>query len=355
MGFRFRKSVKAGPVRINFSKSGAGYSVGGKGFRYTKKAGGGSRTTASIPGTGIAYTQDYGKKNNHKSTNARQSTSTPIARTSPTEVIKEVRPKNTLTELLLCIFLGIFGAHRFYTRKWGTAVLYLFTGGIFYIGWAVDLIRIIIRFIKDRKAVENSAEPVILDSAPEPTVLSADPAPELENLPEPIAVPIPAPAEKTPVVPTQPKRDYVQKTHKVTGIQYYEKNLLNLASETDEWAMSKRELVDDLRVDERVWRYEFFPENVELVPEPTNPHDENAIKVVVDGEHVGYIKAGSCKSLLKLIAEDRILSISCTIGGGPYKIIYEDINDNGDEVYKLEKDNTNFFVTLHVLEKTTEK
>lgn len=60
MGFRFRKSVKAGPFRINFSKSGIGYSFGGKGFRVTKKAGGGTRTTASIPGTGISYVKDHG-------------------------------------------------------------------------------------------------------------------------------------------------------------------------------------------------------------------------------------------------------------------------------------------------------
>ncbi len=65
MGFRFRKSVNLGPLRANFSKSGIGYSVGGKGFRATKKAGGGFRTTASIPGTGISYVRDYpnsGKK-----------------------------------------------------------------------------------------------------------------------------------------------------------------------------------------------------------------------------------------------------------------------------------------------------
>ncbi len=61
MGFRFRKSAKVGPFRINFSKSGVGYSFGGKGFRVTKKAGGGMRTSASIPGSGISYVKDYGK------------------------------------------------------------------------------------------------------------------------------------------------------------------------------------------------------------------------------------------------------------------------------------------------------
>ena len=38
MGLRFRKSKKLGPFRINFSKSGIGYSVGGKGFSYSLTA-----------------------------------------------------------------------------------------------------------------------------------------------------------------------------------------------------------------------------------------------------------------------------------------------------------------------------
>ena len=33
MGFFYRKSVTFGPFRVNLSKSGIGYSVGGKGFR----------------------------------------------------------------------------------------------------------------------------------------------------------------------------------------------------------------------------------------------------------------------------------------------------------------------------------
>ena len=68
MGLRFRKSVKVGPMRVNISKSGVGYSVGGKGYRVTKKANGGMRTTASIPGTGISYVKDYSTKTSTKTT-----------------------------------------------------------------------------------------------------------------------------------------------------------------------------------------------------------------------------------------------------------------------------------------------
>ena len=62
MGFRFRKSVKLGPFRVTFSKSGVSYSAGVKGLRVTKTASGAVRTTASIPGTGISYSKQTKSK-----------------------------------------------------------------------------------------------------------------------------------------------------------------------------------------------------------------------------------------------------------------------------------------------------
>lgn len=62
MGFRFRKSLKAGPIRVNFSKSGIGFSAGVKGARITKPAKGKARTTVGIPGTGLSYSKTVGGK-----------------------------------------------------------------------------------------------------------------------------------------------------------------------------------------------------------------------------------------------------------------------------------------------------
>ena len=42
---------------------------------------------------------------------------------------------------LLCFFLGFFGVHYFYAGRPVMGVLYIFTGGLFGIGWFVDLIR----------------------------------------------------------------------------------------------------------------------------------------------------------------------------------------------------------------------
>ena len=73
MGFRFRKSINlGGGARLNFSKSGIGFSFGTKGARVTKKAGGGTRTTLSVPGTGISYVED--SKQPKKTSSKRKST-----------------------------------------------------------------------------------------------------------------------------------------------------------------------------------------------------------------------------------------------------------------------------------------
>lgn len=134
MGVRFRKSIKAGPVRVNLSKSGIGYSVGGKGFRVAKKANGGVRTTASIPGTGISYINESGGDKHHAA-----------------QISYEESKPITVVELCLCLLLGWLGAHKFYAKKIGVGILYLLTFGLFGFGWIIDAIKCVCNYVKNRK------------------------------------------------------------------------------------------------------------------------------------------------------------------------------------------------------------
>lgn len=56
---------------------------------------------------------------------------------------ENLSPKSGVVTLLLCIFFGYLGVHRFYTGKIGTGVLQLITAGACGIWTLVDLIIII--------------------------------------------------------------------------------------------------------------------------------------------------------------------------------------------------------------------
>ena len=55
------------------------------------------------------------------------------------------RPKNKWTAFFLCLFLGEFGAHKFYEGKVGMGILYIFTLGLFGIGVIIDFITLLFK------------------------------------------------------------------------------------------------------------------------------------------------------------------------------------------------------------------
>ena len=58
--------------------------------------------------------------------------------------------KKRLPLLLLFIFLGPLGFHRFYAGKWGTGFIFMFTGGLLGLGLIYDLILILTGGFEDK-------------------------------------------------------------------------------------------------------------------------------------------------------------------------------------------------------------
>ena len=63
----------------------------------------------------------------------------------------DVSPKSRLVALLFCIFLGLFGIHRFYLRKIWTGILMVVTFGGFGIWVLADFILIAVGSFRDKE------------------------------------------------------------------------------------------------------------------------------------------------------------------------------------------------------------
>ena len=137
-----------------------------------------------------------------------------------------------------------------------------------------------------------------------------------------------------------------QRNINVTGTAHYERNLLKLAVNNPAFSWSDKDIARKMNC-QNIYQYSFHPKKVELIPEPTNPHDPNAIKVVIDGELVGYVKSGSCSMILKLINENRIARLDAQITGGEYKNIWSD----GNDIQQREKGRKSYHVKIAITEK----
>lgn len=126
MGMKFRKSINlGGGTRLNVSRSGVGVSTGVKGFRVSTNTSGRSRVTASLPGSGLSYTKEYGSSGssgNSQSAPAHHShgsSSAPSGGGDKPPFFQ--RPGVIILCLLLFAPLGIFLMWR-YIPQWKTGM-----------------------------------------------------------------------------------------------------------------------------------------------------------------------------------------------------------------------------------------
>ena len=97
MGFRYRKSINlGGGFRINLSKSGIGYSWGTRGYRVGRTARGTTRTTYSIPGTGISYVNESGSRNRNQSNRRNQGSITQPSQRQMSQYANNVTPERAI-------------------------------------------------------------------------------------------------------------------------------------------------------------------------------------------------------------------------------------------------------------------
>lgn len=179
--------------------------------------------------------------------------------------------------------------------------------------------------------------------APAPTP-APTPVPNADPVSESVPVPETVPEVEASDAPvnagSDEKKKYKRCAFKVAGISRRQRAIEgNLLTENYEYSLSKKELVDSGMLDERIYKYDPTVMDASLVPEPDNPKDPNAIKVLVNGVLIGYVPAEKTGIVKELQSSKQVHSITCEFYGGPFKVISEDYDDENDkEIYTVEKE-----------------
>lgn len=185
------------------------------------------------------------------------------------------------TRLIVTIFLGWAGVHRFLDHKIGTGILYLCTLGLCGIGWVVDIIRAI------------------------PPALQKEPPERIAHSKSPLSEP-------------------VEETFEAVGVHYYLDNVGKLATRNPDWRKTGKALATAGFAGRRVYRYTYVNKPVKLIQENDNPHDRNAVMVQIAGEKIGHIAAEEALHVREILNHHTVYYVSAFVGGGDYKEVRED-------------------------------
>ncbi len=115
----------------------------------------------------------------------------------------------------------------------------------------------------------------------------------------------------------------------VAGIGYRLDAVMGFAEEDDDYKLSAKKLAES-NFGEKVYRYWFPKLPCSVEPEPDNPVDPNALKVLADGVPVGYIAHKDNEKARRLLSGDlgEVTSCKITFEGGEFKEPNLDDEDN---------------------------
>lgn len=106
--------------------------------------------------------------------------------------------------------------------------------------------------------------------------------------------------------------DFEAKTWKV-----HEKALIKICERNKGFQLSDEDFIARYKPGIKVFQYVFTDRPAQLVPEPTNKADPNAVQVIVEGQQIGYVPKEELPIVWQYLR--RYSSASVVIYGGPWK------------------------------------
>lgn len=117
---------------------------------------------------------------------------------------------------------------------------------------------------------------------------------------------------------TQPEQ------YQVAGVSYHQDAVRFLLKESADWNKTGEQLVKEGKVGRKIYRYEALHAYADLQPEPENQQDKNAIKVIISGQHIGYIGQSENIRVGSILRDPSPKRVLANVYGGDYKVVSSD-------------------------------
>ena len=178
--------------------------------------------------------------------------------------------KVSIFDLIITIAFGWTGYWRFKKEQTGLGILWLFTFGVFGIGWLVDIIQACSAksLATNKKAPDMQSPSVYI-----PPTVSAKPA--AQTIPDQSS----SPAVSSQFIPSRPTFAKVEEG-KQLKYSYEDVELYTLPEQMPDFS--------------KVKLYGF----VDFMQEPENTYDPNAVYVMQDGIKLGYLYKGTLQNMV---------------------------------------------------------
>lgn len=130
---------------------------------------------------------------------------------------------------------------------------------------------------------------------------------------------------QNPLKPQVPKPQEIHEPQRkrllfnVAGLYYHEDALIEAATENKYYDMDDKDLVATGK--KKVYAY-YFRGDLVFEEEPTNRYDKNAVKIILNDRHIGYVPSEFAEKMKKLLANHSIIKVEYKISGGDYKEIW---------------------------------
>ena len=112
-----------------------------------------------------------------------------------------------------------------------------------------------------------------------------------------------------------------------------DEELFDLLQSNPKFEWSTKELLKIGYAGKRVYKFysDYKMDEITLEPEPKNPTDKNAVKILLNGKFFGYVNKDDAPKIKQIIKKNSIIDLHLHNSGGPTRKIYENGHSSADK------------------------